>query len=175
MHMAKPKLARGGSSEAVAQQREFSIDIGCTAKGQGEETCSKGTGSRKAEQGRPAGGKGRNAGAAGGNRGGPRRPRSLTKVAASALQRPPSSRARTTSLHRADFRSSGYVPSLALRAGASAAPADLLGTEIDLCSRRTCRAMRSVELMQVVARQISAIRSAFKQCDAFLKASNVRK
>ena len=36
-----------------------------------------------------------------------RRARSLTKVAASVLQRPPSSRASTTSLQRADCRSSG--------------------------------------------------------------------
>ena len=52
-----------------------------------------------------------------------RRARSLTKVAASVLQRPPSLRARTTSLHRADCRNSGQVCSLALRASASAAPA----------------------------------------------------
>ena len=44
-----------------------------------------------------------------------RRAKSLTKVAVSALQRPPSSRARTTSLHRADCRSSGQW---ALRASA---------------------------------------------------------
>ena len=66
---------KGGSSkgrlcEDVAQQRGFSIDSGCTAKEQGEETCSKGTGSRKGEQGRPTGGEGRNAGTAGGSRGG---------------------------------------------------------------------------------------------------------
>ena len=63
---------KGRLCEDVAQQRWFSIDIGCTAKGQGEETCSKGTGSRKGEQGGPAGGEGRNAGTAGGSRGGPR-------------------------------------------------------------------------------------------------------
>ncbi|OLP75643.1 hypothetical protein AK812_SmicGene44528, partial [Symbiodinium microadriaticum] len=63
---------KGRLCEDVAQQRWFSIDIGCTAKGQGEETCRKGTGSRKGEQGRPAGGEGRNAGTAGGSRDSPR-------------------------------------------------------------------------------------------------------
>lgn len=45
------------------------------------------------------------------------------KVVASGLHRPPVSRARTTSLHRLERRSSGYVRSLDLRASWSAAPA----------------------------------------------------
>ena len=44
------------------------------------------------------------------------------KVVASGLHRPPVSRARTTSLHRLERRSSGYVRSLDLRASWSAAP-----------------------------------------------------
>ena len=45
------------------------------------------------------------------------------KVVASGLHRPPVSRARTTSLHRLERRSSGHVRSLDLRASCSAAPA----------------------------------------------------
>ena len=45
------------------------------------------------------------------------------KVVASGLHRPLVSRARTTSLHRLERRSSGYVRSLDLRASWSAAPA----------------------------------------------------
>ena len=45
------------------------------------------------------------------------------KVVASGLHRPPVSRARTTSLHRLERSSSGYVRSLDLRASWSAAPA----------------------------------------------------
>ena len=44
------------------------------------------------------------------------------KIVASRLHRPPVSRARTTSLHRLERRSSGYVRSLDLRASWSAAP-----------------------------------------------------
>ena len=71
-HAACKERFKGRHCEDVAQQRGFSVDIGCTAKGQGEQTCSKGTGGRKGEQGRPAGSEARNAGTAGGSRGGPR-------------------------------------------------------------------------------------------------------
>ena len=71
----------------------FSIDIGCAATGQAEKACSK-------------------CASKGGSRRGPR--------GEAVLQRPPSSRARTTSLHRADCRSSRQVRSLARECKCSA-------------------------------------------------------
>ena len=71
-HAACKGRFKGRLCEDVAEQRRFSVNIGCAAKGQGEETCCKGMGCRKGEQGRPAGGEGRNAGTAGGSRDSPR-------------------------------------------------------------------------------------------------------
>ena len=84
-HAAGKGRLKAGVCEYVAQQRGFFADIGSAAKGQGEEACSKGAGSREMLGPREA------AGTALARR----RAESLTKVAASVLQRPPSSRART--------------------------------------------------------------------------------